>query len=323
MTQAIMKSIRQSIGTGKQRFEAIVIKDQSNLNWAAETLFAMQVIEKSKYLQQCSLPSIKNAVINIASIGLTLNPAEKLAYLIPRKRSYKDGNQWVEVWEACLDISYRGLIKIATDSGSIRWAKAMLVHEGEEFIWNGVDEKPTHNIANPFGRDEDDEAKLIGGYSLAKTSDGDYLCEMMSEKDIIKIRDSSDAYKFGKEGKRGPWESNFGQMVKKTLLRRGSVSWPISERFTHAEGLLNVHQGQTFDDTNIEPDAAQEILLNDTLVGELEKLIEDAGMKVARILKAFKIDALKDLPMSKFDDCKSRIAAFKAAKQEKKTDATG
>lgn len=317
MTQDLIKSIRQSIGSGKQRFESIVLKDGSDLNWPAETLFAMQVIEKSKYLQGCSLSSLKNAVINIASIGLTLNPAEKLAYLIPRKRKYQDGNgKWVEIWEACLDISYRGLVKIATDAGSIRWAKSMLVLEGEEFIWKGVDVKPVHNITNPFGRKECED-EMLGGYSIAKTSDGDYLCEMMTAEDIIKIRDRSDAWKFGKKGKKGPWESDFGQMAKKTLIRRGSVSWPTSDRFMHAEGLLNVHQGTTFDKTVVEPDDTQELLVDGKQVAQLEKLVKESKIDVKRIYKAFNIPQLSDLPASKFDDCKSRLEAALAAHKTK------
>jgi len=323
MTKALMKSIRQSIGTGKQRFETIVDKAGSELNWGAETLFAMQVIEKSKYLQGCTLSSLKGSVINIASIGLTLNPAEKLAYLIPRKRNYKEDGKWVSVWEACLDISYRGLIKIATDSGSIRWAKAMLVLNGEEFTWKGVDEKPVHNITNPFNREENDPDKLIGGYSLAKTSDGDYLCEMMTAKDILAIRDRSEAWIRGDKGKKGPWESDHGQMAKKTLLRRGSVSWPISERFTHAEGLLNVHQGIDFNDADAGADEAQELLVDDTIVGQLEKLVKGSHVDIKRIYKAFNIEALKDLPMSKLDDCKQRLAESLAAyKAKEKKDAT-
>lgn len=315
MTQpAVIKSIRQSIGTGKQRFEAIVAKDGSDLNWASETLFAMQVIEKSNYLQQCTLPSIKSAVINIASIGLTLNPAEKLAYLIPRKRKYKDGNQWMEVWEACLDISYRGLVKIATDSGSIRWAKAEIVREHDEFEWRGLDEKPHHVISNPFGNEES-RGKIVGAYCVAKTSDGDYLCDIMSIDEIYNIRDRSDAWKYGKKDKRGPWESDEGQMIKKTLIRRGSVSWPISTRMLLAEAELNKHQGISFDETAAEPDAEQELLIDDKQVAELNDLIEKSGIKVERIYKVFNIESIDQLAASKFADCKQRIKEYQHNKE--------
>lgn len=310
----IIRSIRQSIGTGKQRFEAIVAKDKSDLNWGSETMFAMQVIEKSKYLQQCTLSSLKGSVVNVAAIGLTLNPAEKLAYLIPRKRRYKEGKQWMEVWEACLDISYRGLVKIATDAGSIRWAKAEIVRKEDEFIWHGIDQKPTHNITNPFGNEEQ-RGEIIGAYCVAKTSDGDYLCDIMSIDEIYKIRDRSDAWKFGEKGKRGPWESDEGQMIKKTLIRRGSVSWPLSTRFMLAEAELNKHQGISFDETAAEPDREQELLVNDEQVKELNDLIEKSGIKPERIFKVFKIESIDQLAVSKFADCKQRIKEYQHNKE--------
>lgn len=311
-------SLRQSIGHAKKRFEEIALKDGTGLVWAKESMFAMQVIEKSNYLQNCTLESIRKSVINIASIGLSLNPAEKMAYLIPRKNKYKDANgKWQEEWEACLDISYRGMVKIATDSGAIRWAKAMLVHEGEDFEWIGVDEKPVHKISNPFGRKENNVDVLVGGYSIAKTSDGDYLCDMMSAEDILAIRDRSDAYKFGQVGKKGPWESDFGQMAKKTLLRRGAVSWPISERFMHAEAELNLHQGTTFNDTAVEPDEPQELLINEAQVTELQERINVSKVNPARIFTAFGIEQLADLPVSRFEDCKSRLDDAMAAHDAK------
>ena len=55
--------------------------------------------------------SAQNASINVVAIGITLNPASKLAYLVSR-----DGM-------ICLDTSYMGLHHLAQSAGSIKWGQ--------------------------------------------------------------------------------------------------------------------------------------------------------------------------------------------------------
>ncbi|MEG7982429.1 recombinase RecT, partial [Listeria monocytogenes] len=70
------------------------------------------------YLMKMALgnpDSVRRAIMACAIIGITLDPASKFAYLVPR-----DG-------EVKLDISYMGLMEIAVRSGSIRFARARMV----------------------------------------------------------------------------------------------------------------------------------------------------------------------------------------------------
>ena len=79
------------------------LTDQS-VTWAKESQFAMQIFQKNDFLTKTAIGnpvSAQNAIINVAAIGITLNPASKLAYLVPR-----DGM-------VCLDISYMGLLHLA------------------------------------------------------------------------------------------------------------------------------------------------------------------------------------------------------------------
>ena len=89
-------------------------------------MFAFQAVTRNDQLYRTAMAnpaSVRNAVINVAATGLSLNPALKFAYLVPRDN------------EVCLDISYMGLIKIATDTGSILWAKAEIVYEKDIFTY--------------------------------------------------------------------------------------------------------------------------------------------------------------------------------------------
>ena len=204
------------------------------LVFKSECLFAKQQILKSdKTLATAANNpnSLRNAILNVAAIGISLNPSLAHAYLVPR-----DG-------AICLDISYRGLVKLATDAGAIEWAKAVLVYEGDTFIWRGPNEAPQHE-ADVFAPDRMDAANplqnLRGGYCLAKLPDGSLLVDVMTAGEINEVKATSKA-------KNGPWAGRWaGEMAKKTLVKRASKSWPQSDgrdRIDRAISVLNEHEG--------------------------------------------------------------------------------
>lgn len=192
--------------------------------WAKESMFAKQIIMKNTYLMGIANKnpaSLRNAVQNVATIGISLNPAEKLAYLVPR-----DG-------AACLDISYMGLIKLATDSGAIKWAQAENVYSNDVFDFNGPAAAPEHRY-DPFTKDR---GEYQGSYCIARTADGATLVLAMPASEVLKIRDDSEMYK---KTKKGPWKDYFGEMAKKTVIKRASKTWPRSTgKLEKAIELLN------------------------------------------------------------------------------------
>lgn len=133
---------------------ASVLTDRS-LNFEKEAGFALQSISASDYAMGIALrnrQSVINAVTNIAAIGISLNPAKKQAYLVPR-----DG-------KICLDISYMGLMDLAIQSGSISWGQAELVYSQDSFELRGFDKPPVHG-RNPFSRDRGD---IVGRMWLSR-----------------------------------------------------------------------------------------------------------------------------------------------------------
>lgn len=200
-------------------------KDHLAVRFAQECLFAKQLIQGNTYLAsvaQKNIESFKNAILNVASIGVSLNPAERHAYLVPR-----DGR-------VCLDVSYMGLAHLAQETGSIRWVQAQLVHAKDEFNHNGSGEKPTHKF-NSFG----ERGKIVGAYCIAKTSDGDYLTETMTMDEICQIRDRSISYKsYKSKGSMTPWVTDFNEMAKKTVVKRAAKLWPKSERTVRLDAAI-------------------------------------------------------------------------------------
>ncbi len=294
--QSKLVSIRQSVGHGKKFFEQIAAAQSNGMVWSKESGFAMQAIEASTYLQGCPAASFRKAIVNVASIGLSLNPAEKLAYLVPR-----DG-------KVCLDISYRGLVKIATDSGSIVWAKAILVRKEDTFKFLSIDEKPLHDF-DAFATKEA-RGKITGGYSIAKLHNGDYLVDTMPISEIDDVRKTSKAAN-------GPWKTWPEEMMKKTLLRRGSKSWPTTQRFMEAESLLNEHQGLVNTSTGDVPAQDAVVLINDGQIKELNKLATDSHVNVDKIYTAFGIESIDQLPADEFAACKTRLTQALKAYEKK------
>lgn len=197
------------------------VTDQS-VTWAKESQFAIQYFQRNDYLAKTALSnptSAQNAIINVAAIGITLNPASKLAYLVPR-----DGM-------VCLDISYMGLLHLAQSTGSIKWGQCKLVYSNDTYESNGLDTAPTHKY-NAFG----DRGDVVGGYCTVKTADGDYLTEEMSVAEIKATEATSKA-------KNGPWKNFWEEMARKTIVKRASKYWPRAERLDNAIHVINEDEG--------------------------------------------------------------------------------
>lgn len=189
-----------------------------SFTFARESEFAMQALRANDYLAGVACKnqdSLKDAIINVAAVGLSLSPVFKFAYLVPRKG------------KVCLDISYTGLVELATAKGIILWCKAEIVYDTDVFDFKGVNELPHHHY-DPFG----ERGKIIGGYVAAKLANKDLLVDFMSIAEIHALRDRTESWKAHvKEGKSTPWATDPHEMIKKTLIRRGQKSWPKS--FAH------------------------------------------------------------------------------------------
>lgn len=211
----------------RQRFDSVAV-DRS-ITFDREAEFAIQVLTGNDFAMKTALMnkgSVIAAVSNIAAVGLSLNPAKKQAYLVPR-----DG-------KICLDISYMGLLDLAIASGSIKWGQAELVFQADTFTLNGFDKPPLHQ-RDPF---KTDRGAVVGAYTVVKTLDGDYLTSCMTAEEIFAIRDRSQAWKSFKAGKSksaGPWSSDEGEMMKKTVIKRAYKLWPKTDRLDVAIHHLN------------------------------------------------------------------------------------
>lgn len=218
--------IEQDIWSVEQTFSA-TCSDKS-IRFEAEAAYAIQALAANDFAMSTAMnnrQSVINAVTNIAAIGISLNPALKQAYLVPRDR------------KICLDISYMGLMHLAIQSGAIRWAQCALVHAGDQFALAGLDKQPEHRF-NPFATDR---GEIIGVYCVVKTNGGDYLTHTMTISEVHDIRDKSSAWVAfqNKKTKSCIWEDFRGEMIKKTCVKQAYKYWPKSEQSGRLEAAVH------------------------------------------------------------------------------------
>jgi len=211
---ANIQNLAQIIELARPSFTQLA-KIHGAVTFEREASFAIQILLDNEYLAGVAAQnpdSLKYAVLNIASAGLSLNPMKPEVYLVPRK---VNGRQKV-----CADISYFGYKKLAEDSGAIEWAQAEIVYKKDEFKKRSANEAPIHNF-NAFG----DRGEPNGVYCVAKLPSGDFITSTMTLVEVKEIASKSEAFKKGV----GPWfgtDTEWREMVKKTMIRRARKDWP-------------------------------------------------------------------------------------------------
>lgn len=197
----------------------------------AEQNYAIQQLYKNDMsikVAQSNPVSVQNAILNLSSIGISLNPALKHAYLVPR-----DG-------AICLDVSYMGLMHLAQEIGSIEWGQAKIVFENDNYENQGLNNQPIHKY-NAFSS----RGAKVGVYCCVKLPSGDYLTEEMSAEDIASVRKSSKS----QHSAYSPWNTFEDEMWRKSVVKRASKYWPKSNNTTTGNRLdtaihvINEHEG--------------------------------------------------------------------------------
>lgn len=254
-----------------------------SIKWSKESQFAIQALSSNDYLTKIATQnpvSLQNAIVNIAAIGITLNPASKLAYLVPRKGG------------VCLDISYMGLIHLAQETGSIEFCQAVIVYKNDTYKRHGIDRAPQHDY-EPFG----DRGEPVGVYCTVKLPSGAYLTGEMSKIDVELIRNRSEGWKAGRNT---PWKTDALEMWKKTVVKRESKYWPKVERLDKAINHLNTDGGEgiIFNEKDVTPHIIENPFekLNNLLTGrDINKFLpwvsKGIGREITDINQLTEVDA--------------------------------
>lgn len=198
------KESKQLVFMAQKQFE---VSNEYKMNFNREAGFAIQILTNNPYLMKCDANSVKDAIVNVALTGITLNPALKYAYLVPRKVK---GDL-----KCILDISYMGMIKILTDAGAVKNVDAGVIYSNDKYDFRrGSDPYFKHQPALS------NRGEKVGAYAIAFLRDGGFQFEILGKEEIEKIRATSESYKNEEGRKFSPWETWEDEMWKKSALKR-------------------------------------------------------------------------------------------------------
>jgi recombination protein RecT len=173
---------------------------------------ALSATARTPALLACTPQSILLAVMQAAELGVEVGGLLGEAYFVP----FKD--------TATLIVGYRGLIKLARNSGELKTIEARVVHANDQFeIEFGLENKLVHKPCLAG-----DPGDTVCVYAIARYKDDAYQVEVMTRAEIDAIRNRS------KAGTDGPWVTDFDEMAKKTVLRRLLKTGPLSPEVKRA-----------------------------------------------------------------------------------------
>ena len=219
----------------RKEFEAIkskFVELSDEQTFTREVGFCLTIVSANPQLQGVSKESLLRAVYSVSSVGLSLNPVKKEAYLVTRY------NRALRAKEACLEPSYQGLVKLVTDTGSVKNIYCHVVYKGDVFdVSLGTSVELTHKP-----KFESKEVEKV--YAVAVLPTGEKQVEVMSVSDIHEIRERSDSYKAFKDGKISScvWDSDFSEMCRKTVIRRIVKYLPKTESWEKVSKAVNLDE---------------------------------------------------------------------------------
>lgn len=198
-----------------------------------ERLFKTMLVaaNRNPTLLECTQSSILETINRAAELGLDLSGTLGEAYPVPYRNK--------GVMQCQLIIGYRGLEKLAWQSGEVAAIDAEVVCERDHFIFSkGI--KPQLEWRPAM---DGDRGKPIGAYAMVMIKGSEVpLMRFMPTSDIEKIRSKATS------GNSPAWKDHWNEMARKTALRRVMKDAPLStEKFVAAME----HEDRDFSDIDV------------------------------------------------------------------------
>lgn len=212
-------SIVKSEGLARQMAQSVMDNDPQYVKRVAA--YMANAALKLPLLYNATKDSIIKAMLDCCAYGIEPNGRD--AYVLPYKS--KAGVQ------AQLIISYQGYITLAMRSGLVASIRAELVCENDTFTW--VNGHIDHMIdwLKPRG-----EMKAV--YAVALYKDGHEQSAVLTKADVDDVRARSKSKDYG------PWVTDYGEMAKKTAVRRLAKYLPLSPAVA---AVIDADDEQNFD----------------------------------------------------------------------------
>lgn len=171
---------------------------------------ATTVLRQTPQLARCTPESFLGALLTASQLGLEPGPLGE-AYFVP----YKNAVTFIP--------GYRGLVKLARNSGQVIDLWAEIAYENDHFKWTlGLHRDITHEVA------AGERGKPTHVYAAAQLRDGGTPFVVMTVAQVEAIRSRSMAKN------NGPWVTDWEAMAKKTAVKQLAKWLPLSSEFSAA-----------------------------------------------------------------------------------------
>ena len=192
------QSVFDLIKSRKDNFRAVLPQGQNAERFVSACLIAVKMNPK---LQHCKAESLIKAMMESARFGLEPNSPLSEAALVP----YGDKVEFL--------IEYRGLLRLAWNSGMIHMIDYDKICKNDEYIYiKGFDSQFSHTPLL-----SGDRGDPVAYYAYAEIKGGGKAMILMSRDDIVKhMKQFSKSY----NASTSPWKTDFDAMAIKTVLRQ-------------------------------------------------------------------------------------------------------
>lgn len=248
-----------------------------------------------------------------------LLPDGREAALVIFSTRVKDGGgKWVSKKLVQYMPMVYGLRKKIVQSGEVASLQTGLVYRAEmeagAFLYEvGLEPPIRHRPILDLPAEALTDDLIIAAYSIAKMKDGTVSVEVMRRGEIDKVRQVSQTGAVGRTGfngeareAKGPWVDWFGEMARKTVMRRHSKTLPMSgDIIVDVEGRDHEAASSTLQLMQVQPDAPVALLnpgddqgeAHDPVTGEIRSRNQgDSDQEeIARMLDAEASRNLNDM----------------------------
>jgi recombination protein RecT len=222
--------------------------DAGRGRWLAEVFAAVRANPK---LLQADRPSLLDSIIQAASLGLSVNPLLGEAWLIPRKKNFKDRNdQWQSLVLVSNQTGKNGLIKMGWRSKMLDAIHTDTVYDGEMFDYESG--------SNPYVKHRPDVyGKLRTGLTKDIIAAYASVYVIGSTRPIIKVLGAEELYRIAAMSGNpndnewsDVWTDHFAEMAEGAALKR------VCKKLPRSDELRDMHlsvERETMIDVGKEP----------------------------------------------------------------------
>lgn len=228
--------IRQMQGEIRKALPAVITPERF-------TRIVLSALSSNPKLAQTTPQSFLAAMMTAAQLGMEPNTPLGQAYLIPYY------NNKTKTSECQFQLGYKGMIDLAYRSGDVSIIQAQVVYERDSFDYSFGLEPVLKHI--PAAADRGEPTFV---YAMFRTKEGGFGFDVMSMDAVRRF-----AQQYSKSYGSGPWQTNFEEMAKKTVLKKVLKYAPLKSDFQRGLALDGTVKTEVSEDMYTVPGTVLEV----------------------------------------------------------------